>query len=212
MKLDAYILKPYYKAFIVLYVIASVIGALTKIQVLTIVFIMIITAPFIGLYFSVYEKNGLSRLYGILPLGKTEVVIGRYLYALFLGIANGIVSVVQAYIISYFTGVEIDYLTLITVISVSFLYFCLFVAVLFPIYFRFPFSKVYIFANLPLYLIGVAGIFVIKKTDFLKNLGNTIQYFTSNQNMIWVMGFGAGLILLAISLYLSNLTYKKNEL
>lgn len=212
MKLDAYILKLYYKSFIALYVLASVIGALTKIQVLTIVFIMIVTAPFIGLYFSVYEKNGLSRLYGVLPLGKAEVVMGRYLYALFLGITNGIVSVVLVYIISHFKGGQIDHLTLITAISVSFLYFCFFIAVLFPIYFKFPFSKVYIFANLPIYLIGVSGIFVIKKTDFLKNLGNAIQYFSSNQNMIWVTGFGAGLILLAISCYLSYLTYKKNEL
>lgn len=93
--------------------------------------------------------------------------------------------------------------------SASFLYFCLFIAVLFPIYFKYPFSKVYILANLLIYLITPIGLYVFKKTDLLKNLNQIIQYFTSNQYMIWITGIGVGLILLVISCSLSYLIYKK---
>jgi hypothetical protein len=212
IRLDNYILKAYYKAFIVVYAIAIIIGIIAKIPALTVAIVVVITAPFIGTYFSVYEKNNLSKLYGILPLGKFEVVIGRYLYALFLSIINGIVSGILAYIISLFLNKGMDRLTFITYLSASFLYFCLFIAVQFPIYFKYSFSKVYIFSNLPFYLVFVIGAYILNKTDILKSLSQIIQYFTSHQNMIWVTGVGLGLILLIISCPLSYLIYKKNEL
>ena len=212
IRLDNYILKAYYKTFIVVYVIAILIGIISQIPALTVVVVMVITAPFIGTYFSVYEKNNLGKLYGILPLGKFEVVIGRYLYALFLSIINGIVSGILAYIISIFINKGMDHLTFITCLSASFLYFCLFIAVEFPVYFKYAFPKVYIFTSLPFYLVFVVGAFIFKKTDILQHLSQIIQYFTSHQNMIWVTGIGLGLILLIISCPLSCLIYKKNEL
>ncbi len=57
-----------------------------------------ISAPVVGLYFLLYEKNNLTQLYGILPLRKKEVVIGRYLYALAFGIVNGFAASILAYI------------------------------------------------------------------------------------------------------------------
>jgi len=212
IRLDNYILKAYYKTFIVVYVIAILIGIISQIPALTVVVVMVITAPFIGTYFSVYEKNNLNKLYGILPIGKYEVVIGRYLYALFFGIINGIVSGILAYIISIFINKGMDHLTFITCLSASFLYFCLFIAVEFPVYFKYAFSKVYIFTSLPFYLVFVVGAFIFKKTDILQHLSQIIQYFTSHQNMIWVTGIGLGLILLIISCPLSYFIYKKNEL
>ena len=212
IRLDNYILKTYYKAFIAVDAIAIIIGIITKIPALTVAIVLVITAPFIGTYFSVYEKNNLSKLYGILPLRKSEVVIGRYLYALFLVIINGIVSVIFAYIISLFANKGMDHITIVTILSASFFYFCLFIAVQFPIYFKYSFSKVYIFSNLPFYLVFVIGAYIFNKTNILKHLSQIIQYFTSNQNMIWVTGIGLGLILLIISCPLSYLIYKKNEL
>ncbi len=211
IKLDNFILKSHYKALLLLYVIAAMVG-IFAIQALTIAVVVIVTAPFIGTYFSLYEKNNLSKLYGILPLGKFEVVMGKYLFALVFGIVNGIASIILTYIISLFTNKGIDQLTLITFISASFFYFCLFISVLFPIYFKFAFSKVYIFANLPFYLVFVISAYLFKKTDILKQLKPIIQYFISHQNMIWVTGIGLGLILLIISCPLAYLIYKKSEL
>ncbi|MDD9149803.1 MULTISPECIES: acyltransferase family protein [unclassified Sporolactobacillus] len=203
VRLDYYILKSSYKAFVPLYVIAAVIGMLTRKPAITIAVVMIITAPFIGTYFSLYEKNNLNRLYGILPLGKLETVAGRYLYALLLGVVSGIIAGILATVFSLFTGNVMSYLDYLDYLSLSFLGFCLFISIVFPIYFKFPFSKVYILANLPLYLCGVIGLFIIRKTNFLKYVGLIVYYFSSHQYMIWILGFGLGLGLLFISFLLS---------
>ena len=92
------------------------------------------------------------------------------------------------------------------------LHFSLFIGILFPVYFKFPFSRVYMLVNLPIYLLGVASLFVLRKTDLLKNMGQTVQSFTSHQEMIWITGFGLGLIVLAVSCLLSCVIYQKREL
>ena len=101
-----------------------------------------------------------------------------------------------------------DYIT-----SAGFLYVCLYISIQLPLYFRFPFSKVYIFSNLPVYLVAVFLVYLFKRTDFLHQLKQAIQYFSSNQTMIWVIaGLGLGLILVMISGSFSWLIYQKNEL
>lgn len=212
MKLDNYILKANYKMFVALYVVATVIAVVTKIPVLAQAIVTLISAPFIGLFFSICEKDNLGKLYGILPLARSETVVGRFLYALSVGVVNGMISVALAYIISLVTGNGLDHLTFIAVVSASFLYFSLFIAILFPVYFKFPFSRVYMLVNLPIYLLGVASMFVLRKTDLLQSMGQVVQYFTSNQEMIWITGFGLGLILLAVSCLLSCVIYQKREL
>ena len=45
-----------------------------------------------GYTFSVTEKNSMERLYGILPVKKSEMVMGRYLFVIVLGIIALVVS------------------------------------------------------------------------------------------------------------------------
>ncbi len=211
-KLDHYILKPYYKVLTFLYVVAILVGLITRLPELTIFVVMMITAPFIGTYFSIYEKNNLSKLYGILPIGRNEVVIGRYLYALLFGLATLIISTLIAYILALILNSGLNSLEFIAFVSAAFFFFCLFVAVEFLVYFKFSFSKAYVVTSLPFYLVYAVCVYILRKTDILKNLSQTIQYFTSHPIMIWVAGFGVGLILLLISCPLSCKIYQKNEL
>ena len=210
--LDHSILKTHYKALIVLYAIAAVIGIIAQTPAITVAIVIIITAPFLGTYFSVYEKNNLDKLYGVLPLKKSEVVAGRYVYALLLGLVNGIIAGILAYVISLFTGNGMSFPDYLTYLALSFLGFCLFIGIVFPLYFKFPFSKIYIFANLPIYIFGVICTYIIKKTNILKYLVLIIQYFTSHQYMIWILGFGLGLFLLFISCLTSYAISNENQM
>jgi hypothetical protein len=213
IRLDHDILKVYYRAFLVAaYGLAILIAVLTQKTGFAIVVVMAIAAPFVGVYFSVYEKNNLSKLYGILPLGKNVVVIGRYLYALAFGIANVIAASLLAYILSLIVNSRLSQLEFLTFATASFAYFCLYIAIQFPIYFEISFSKVYIFSNLPFYLLAVAAGYLIRKDNLLQQLQQVIQYFTANPNMIWVTGLGLGLLLLLISCSLSFLIHQKSEL
>ena len=213
IKLDHAVLKTYYKIFMLVYVLATFIAIVFKAPVVTIPVVVIVAAPFISVYFLVYERNNLSKLYGILPLRRSEVVIGRYTYALLFGILNEVFSGILATILSLILNARISYPEFLIFFSAGFLYVCLYISIQLPLYFRFPFSKVYIFSNLPVYLVAVLLVYLFKKTNFLHQLSQGIQYISSNQTMIWVItGLGLGLILVMISSSFSRLIYQKNEL
>jgi hypothetical protein len=211
IRLDHYIFKQHYSIFLIVYAVSSLIAAVSKTPQIAVAISLVLTAPLIGTYFSIYEKNNLGRLFGVLPLIKRDAVTGRYIFALMIAVTNGIISGVLAYIISFFIHGGIDMLEFLSYLSLAFFYFCLTIAVLFPLYFRFPFSKVYAATNLPFYLLFVLGIYLTKKTDILKNLADVLKYFTSHQYMIWVTGFGSGLLMLIISWFIACRVYKKAD-
>lgn len=101
VKLDHDIMKSRYPMFILGYVIGILFAVLSKTPIFGTAIVMVMAAPLIGQYFSIYEKNNLEKLYGVLPLRKSEVVIGRYLYALCIVVINGIIATILAYIISF---------------------------------------------------------------------------------------------------------------
>ena len=213
VKLDHAVLKAYYKIFMGVYVLATIIAIVFKAPAVTIPVVIVVAAPFISVYFLVCERNTLSKLYGILPLRRSEVVIGRYTYALLFGVFNEVFSGILAYILSLILNAGISYPEFLIFFSTGFLYVCLYISIQLPLYFRFPFSKVYLFSNLPVYLVAVFLVYLLKRTDFLHQLNQAIQYFSSNQAMIWVItGLGLGLILVMISGSFSWLIYQKNEL
>lgn len=162
----------------------------------------------VGTYFLIYERDNLDKLYGILLLRKFSIITGRYLFALCLGIINGIGAGILAYIISPFVNARMDNIALMTYLCASFLYYCLYIALVLPIYFKYTFSKGQVFVNLPLMLV-VAGI--ILSTRQTIQAGELTQYINSHQYMIWASGIGMGLILLTVLCSLSYLIYGKSE-
>lgn len=211
IRLDFYIVKSVYKTVALIYMLAILFGIIAQ-PTASIFIIMVFAVFFSGMVFSIYEKNHLNELYGTLPLGKSDVVIGRYLYALFFGIINAILAGIIVCFIYYFTNKGMDYFTFISTLALSFIYFCFAVGIAFPIYFKFGFSKAYVFTMVPLYLVFIGAVFISRKTNALNNLKLMIQYFMSHQNMILVFGILAGLILMVISCYISYLIYRKSEL
>lgn len=211
IKLDFYIVKSVYRRAVLTYLISILFGFIAQ-PMIPIFIIMVFSVFFSGMIFSLYEKNHLNKLYGILPLGKSDVVIGRYLYAFFFGIVQAVLAGIIAYAISFVTNKATDNFTLTAALSLSFLYYCFSIGIAFPVYFKYGFSKAYVFTMVPIYLIFIGGIFISKKTSALDNLKQLIQYFSTHQGMILAFGIGLGLILLFISCLLSCLIYKKSEL
>jgi len=203
IKLDHYIMKSRYPMFVIAYILGILLAVLSKTPIYGALVVMIISAPLTGQYFSEYEKNNLETLYGVLPLKKFEVVIGRYLYALCIVVINGIIATILAYTISFLTNRGMSGLEYLTYLSGGFFYVCLMLAVIFPLYFKFPFSKVYVFSNLPFYLIFILTFAFTRKTNVLQQTGSLAQYLDSHLLVIAAIGFSLGLILLAISCLLS---------
>ncbi len=211
MRLDFYIQKAGYKTVFALgYALAILLGVVTRTPYVSVLIAMIISAAFSSFVFLVSERNGLGRLYGVLPLRKSELVLGRYLFTLLFGLANAIAASLLTCVISLVTGHAVAFLDLSAYVCASFLYFCLFTGIVFPVYFRFGFSKNYLLTNVPLYVLYAVGFGLVRKGN-LPDLNYVTQYFTRNPGMIWLCGVGGGLALLAVSYGLSRLTYRGHE-
>jgi surface polysaccharide O-acyltransferase-like enzyme len=196
-------MKSRYPMFMIAYILGIFLAVISKTPIFGALVVMVISAPLTGQYFSVYEKNNLEKLYGVLPLRKSGVVIGRYLYALCIVVINGIIAAILAYIISFLTNKGMSITESLTYLSSAFFYVCLMIAVIFPLYFKFPFSKVYVFSNLPFYLIFIITFAFTRKTNVLEQTGPMAQYLASHLLIIAAIGLCLGLILLALSCLLS---------
>jgi hypothetical protein len=211
IKLDYHILKATYKILPIIYLLAIILAFSTQ-PTMVVVIIAIFSAIFSGSIFAIYDKNHLDKLYGILPLGKYEVVLGRYIYALFFGLANSFIAVGLTYIISVVNGRGTDSTTIAAYMFGAFLYYCLSIGVSFPIFFKFNFTKSFIFTVLPLYLVGMSGVLISRNASAVDVVVQIIKYLSNNPAMIWVSGLGTGLILLGISFPFSFLIFKGKEL
>jgi len=211
MRLDFHIQKANYKTFFALgYALAIVLGVATRTPYVSVLIAMVVSAAFSGFVFSVIERNNLDRLYGMLPLRKSELVLGRYLYALLFGLANEIAASLLTWVIGLVTGYALVFRDFSAYLCASFLYFSLFTGIVFPVYFRFGFSKNYLLTNVPLYIAYASGYGFVRKAS-PEDLRGVIQYFTRNPGMIWLDGIGGGLALLAVSYGLSRLAYRRYE-
>lgn len=212
-RLDYHVTKSSIKLFTGLaYLIALVLGLFTKYAYMMVMIVMLISAVASGMFFSVYEKNNMSRLYGTLPVRRTTIVAGRYLNALLFGIANELVAGILMYLVGFVLKHSINWLEFSASLSAGFLYYCFIITILYPIYIRFGFAKVYIIANLPLYLIFIGTLILSKYANVLTILTNIVRYFSDNPAMIWVIGVGGGLALVSLPFILARALFKKTEM
>jgi len=201
VKLDHDIMKSRYLFFLI-DGIGVLLAWITKVPMFGALVILVVSAPIIGQYFAVYDKNNLEKLYGILPLKKSEVVIGRYLFALCIIVINGIIAAIVAFVVSRLTHRPTGLAESLTYLSVGFAYACFTVAVIFPLYFKFSYSKVYVLSNLPFYVIFIIAFDLTRRTNLLAQADPAAQHLASNLTLP-AIGFGLGLIFLALSCLLS---------
>jgi len=211
-KLDFYAGKSTLRLTFFLLLFAVVIGALSKGPIYTMIFTMVFAVTSSGTIFSTHEKSHSDKLYGILPLKKSEMIIGRYLYALIIGAVYAVISGILGFVMSRIMNASLDPFTFWATLMLAFIYFSFAVGISYPIYLKFSFAKAYIFTMLPMYVIAVLILVLTKKTNFISNLGQVMRFFTDNQVLIPIFGILIGLILLAVSALIANLIYTRKEI
>jgi hypothetical protein len=210
MKLDYYIVRANSLRILVFVAgIAALAGVISSNPPLIIFIISMTSGFFMGGIFAVVEKNNLDKLYGILPVGKQQIVIGRYAFTLIVGILGEVLGIILAYSISFIFGLKIGCLTFTAWACGSFFLFCLIASMQFPIYFRYDFSKVSSIANMPIIILFISCSALIRKRPEL--FSQTVNFFTHRQYMIWLIGIAGGLLLLGISMFLSSVLYMNRE-
>ena len=215
IKLDFYTMKAGSTAqmiFVIALVVSTLVGVLTKQAAFTLAFFMVFVQFAGGSVFSIYEKSRSERLYGILPLRKSEMVTGRYLYALIIGVVSLIVAIILAQVVTRIRGLELGQPLLLAAVALSFMYYCFAVSVTYPVYLKFSFAKANVFTNVPVYVVFLAGMFLARRGNLGVMIGGFVDFFSNKQFLIPVFGIAVGLAMLAVSAVIANMVYLKKEI
>jgi hypothetical protein len=190
----------------------SVLLGLLTMPEMPVFLIMFFSVSFSGLTFSIIEKNNCEKIYGILPIGRSKVIIGRYLYAVIFGLFNLIISLIFVYIIAFLTKQKVTPFILFLSISLTFFYYCFAVGISYPIFFKFGFSRSYIFITLPLYLLILIFIFISERTNFINIIDQVLHDFSNHYFLFLFNGFIFSVVILIISAFISYGIFKNSEL
>lgn len=216
VKLDYYAIKPFSMSLFLAALVAGIIGVVSAQPAMSIMVLLTFSAFFMSICFAICEKSNLNKLYGILPMKRHQIVIGRYLFSLLLAITNSAAAAILTLLVSAIFGVRVTPITYSQFLSGSFFIFCLFIAIQFPFYFKFDYTKVAAVAVLPFVLVFAIGspllTSLLKNPDFSKAFNKASNVFSTNMAIVWLTGILAGLILLSLSCLLSCALYKNREL
>ncbi len=211
MKLDYYILMTFSPWLLLLvFVIAALIGIISSDPQFIIGIVLMTSAFFMTSLFAVAEKNNLNTLYGTLPVTKPDIVAGRYLFSLLVGLVNAVLATFAAVFISRVFTLETTNLTLAAWLCGSFFLYCLLLSMQFPLYFRYDFTRISAVANTPLVVLFIAVALILRKSPEL--LGQTARFFVDHTYAMWLAGIPGGIFLLGVSMLLAIVLYLGREL
>ena len=112
-------------------------------------FAMCFIAMTTGYAFSVTEKNSMERLYGILPIKKSEMVTGRYLFVLALGALALVVALITQPIVLRAMGENVGTLDIISAATGGLFLFALYTVFQIPGYYKYGAIKGRVFMYIP---------------------------------------------------------------
>lgn len=216
MKLDLYIIKPYFtvKVMLLLIFIIGITTFSTKDITFSTVFVMFFATIFTSYTFSVGETYSIDVLYEILPISKRNVVVGRYLFSNAMNVVFALLAVLIAMLISAIgiKGFETDGFVL--TVFVGFFIFSLFQAIQLPIFFKFGYTKAKLLTYLPIVCIPVA-LLIFNGIVGIESLSPVLSKFAEwcMNNTMWVIVMYAvsWALIMFCSWGLSYKFYKKRE-
>ena len=212
MKLDFFTARNALPFCLLAYALGILLATLTKEPMATFVIVMLLTVFMGGMIFSTYEKSHSEKLYGILPLKRSEMIAGRYLYGLIIGLVNIVVAGVIAYVAMQFFDMTFSWFLYWGFAAIAFIYYCFATGFLYPIYFKFSFTKGYLYAMIPMILLGIGVMFFARKSDAMTAFNQFTQFFSDHLFLAPLFGLVCGLVLLTISAVISHLIYSHKEI
>ena len=148
-KLDFSLVKPYVKTICFTMVLPVVFAAINRSLLTGISFAMCFIAMTTGYTFSITEKNAMERLYGFLPIQKRDMVIGRYIFIIIMGITALIFSLVAHPVILTILGETISIFDFISAAAIGIFLFALYTVFQLPGYYKLGSIKGRVFMYIP---------------------------------------------------------------
>ena len=155
VKLDFSLVSPYVKTICFTMALPAVFAAINRSLLTGISFAMCFIAMTSGYTFSITEKNDMERLYGILPVRKNELVVGRYVFIIIMGLLALIFSLITHPVILSSLGEIVSAFDIACAAATGIFLFALYTVFQLPGYYKFGSIKGRVFMYIP-----VAGFLV----------------------------------------------------
>jgi len=167
-----------------------------------------------GTIYQIHERNHSGKLFGTLPLKRSDVVLGRYMYGLMMGLFSLLVGGVLIAIFSLTAKnitPPVSPFFIVSGLAGGWLFYWLAVSISYPLFIRLEFSKAYMFTMVPYMILIIITVYVIFKLK-LAPLMSAFNYLQSHVVAWGVIAFCGGLAMMMISCAISLALYRTKEL
>ena len=214
-KLDIALVKPYFKTICFTLLLPIVFAAINRSLLTGVSFAMCFIAMTTGYTFSITEKNSMDRLFGILPVRKSELVIGRYVFVLAMGLLSLIISLIAQPLVLKVLGETVgvfdieDGDVVVTAAIAGVFLFALYTVFQIPGYYKYGSIKGRVFMYIP-----VAGFLVtLLLLSKMPAIGNSIISVVESSPILLVfLAVFAIVVMYAVSIFLSIRIMKNKEM
>ena len=181
-KFDIALVKPYFKTICFTLLLPIVFAAINRSLLTGVSFAMCFIAMTTGYTFSITEKNSMDRLFGILPVRKSELVIGRYVFVLAMGLLSLIISLIVQPLVLKVLGETVGVFDIVTAAIAGVFLFALYTVFQIPGYYKYGSIKGRVFMYIP-----VAGFLITLLLITKSPVGESKLLFTVINSPILLM-------------------------
>ena len=181
-KFDIALVKPYFKTICFTLLLPIVFAAINRSLLTGVSFAMCFIAMTTGYPFSITEKNSMDRLFGILPVRKSELVIGRYVFVLAMGLLSLIISLIVQPLVLKVLGETVGVFDIVTAAIAGVFLFALYTVFQIPGYYKYGSIKGRVFMYIP-----VAGFLITLLLITKSPVGESKLLFTVINSPILLM-------------------------
>ena len=208
-KLDIALVKPYFKTICFTLLLPIVFAAINRSLLTGVSFAMCFIAMTTGYTFSITEKNSMDRLFGILPVRKSELVIGRYVFVLAMGLLSLIISLIAQPLVLKVLGETVGVFDIVTAAIAGVFLFALYTVFQIPGYYKYGSIKGRVFMYIP-----VAGFLVtLLLLSKMPAIGKSIISIVESSPILLVfLAVFSIVAMYAVSIILSIRIMKKKEM
>ena len=207
MGLDMLMGKQYAKTFLICIAFCVAFTVVSKILLAGVMFSMFLAATACCYPFAAQESCGGERLYGMLPMRRSQAVAGRYLYALIIGAGTIIVCTALSAAVYGAAGRELNPREIGIGMALSFLMFIVSVSFQLPGYYKLGSTRGRAFTFIPM-AIYFAGLSLINKAGMEKT-----QEVLEHLGTVGILAIAAAIavLLISVSAAASVRIYMKKE-
>ena len=201
-------MKPYFKTICFTLLLPIAFATINRSLLTGVSFAMCFIAMTTGYTFSVTEKNHMERLFGILPVRKSELVIGRYTFVLMMGLSSLVISLILQPLFLGVLGEKIGVFDIAGAAVVGLFLFTLYTVFQIPGYYKYGSIKGRVFMYIP--IVGfLATLFLLPKMPASNSVLNTIG---NSPVLLAALAIVLVIVMYAISIWFSIRIVKNKEM